>query len=467
MVSGSRRRRAIHLQWCRDWSLWRLPRAVLIYVLTVEAVAVVAVASVATLVPVTGRHWTWFAVLSAAAVVHFEAARGLERVREVAAEGSPYAHPQSIWLFAGVLVLPPPLLAGLVAVSYGYGWLRIYRSSPLHRKVFSAATVLLACWSAGAILVAVHPDPALPHAAQLNGPTGLGALVAAGVAYWLVNLALVLGAIVLSSPTRPGRDVLGPPSQQLVIAASIGLGTGLAVVLVTAPWVMPVLVVTMLGMHLGLLLPVYRTAARVDGKTGALTSVAWTERAAAELTRAKAVGMPVAVLVLDLDHFSDINNTHGHLAGDHALRAVAAEVRRQVRDGDLVGRWGGEEFVVLLPGTDLTAAWQVAERIRETVRIPLTDLPTDDLRTASFSSLSSPFSASTPPSSPLSAPSSTSAASASDGTLQITASLGVAGFPAHGDTVDRLLLAADTALYRAKNNGRDRVEMASARGAGS
>ncbi|MFE2757805.1 diguanylate cyclase [Actinosynnema sp. NPDC059335] len=412
------------------WSLWRLPRVVLVYVLAVEVVAVAAVAAVATLTPVTGRHWAWFGLLAGAAVVHFEAARGLERVREVAAEGSPYAHPQSIWLFAGVLVLPPPLLAALVVVSYGYGWVRIYRRSPLHRKVFSAATVLLSCWSAGAILLAVHPDPTTPHAAQLTGPVDLGALVAAGVAYWLVNLALVVGAILLSTPARPGRDVLGPLSQQLVIAASIGLGTGLAVVLVTAPWVVPVLVVTMLGMHLGLLLPVYRAAARVDGKTGTLTSVAWSERAAAELGRAKATGTPMAVLLLDLDHFSHINNTRGHLAGDHALRAVAAVLRRQVRDADLVGRWGGEEFVVLLPGADPVVARQVAERIRAAVRTPLTDLPD-----AGFDD---------------------------GGELRITASLGVAAFPPHGDTVDRLLLAADTALYRAKNNGRDRVETAPA-----
>ncbi|NUT45845.1 MAG: diguanylate cyclase [Saccharothrix sp.] len=430
MVAVTRRRRASPLGWCVGWSLWRLPRAVLVYVLAVEAIAVVAVVVTASLTPVTGRHWVWFAVLAGAAVVHFEAARGLERVREVAAEGSPYAHPQSIWLFAGVLVLPPPLLTALVAVSYGYGWLRIYRRSPLHRKVFSAATVLLGCWSAGAILFAAHPDATLPHAAQLTGPVGLGALVAAGVAYWLVNLALVVGAILLSTPTRPGRDVLGPLSQQLVIAASIGLGTGLAVVLVTAPWVMPVLVVTMLGMHLGLLLPVYRAAARVDGKTGALTSVAWTERASAELNRAEATGVPLAVLLLDLDHFSRINNTRGHLAGDHALRAVAAELRRQVRDADLVGRWGGEEFVVLLPGANLAAASQVAERIRTAVRAPLTDVPTTN--------------------------------AVVDDMVRITASLGVAVFPAHGVTVDQLLLAADTALYRAKHNGRDRVETAPA-----
>jgi diguanylate cyclase (GGDEF)-like protein len=411
-----------------------LPRAVLVYVLAVEVVAVVAVAASATVTPLTGRHWVWFGVLAGAAVVHFEAARGLERVREVAAEGSPYAHPQSIWLFAGVLVLPPPLLAGLVAVSYGYGWLRIYRRSPLHRKVFSAATVVLGCWSAGAILLAAHPDPALPHAAQLTGPVDLGVLVAAGGAYWLVNLALVVGVILLSTPARPGREVLGPLSQQLVIAASIGLGTGLAVVLVTAPWVVPVLVVTMFGMHLGLLLPVYRTAARVDGKTGAQTSVAWTERAAAELARAEATGVPMAVLMLDLDHFSDINNTRGHLAGDHALRAVADELRRQVRDGDLVGRWGGEEFVVLLPGADLTAARLVAERIRAAVGVPLTDVPGAGARGIAE--------------------------------LRITASLGVAVYPAHGETVDQVLLAADTALYRAKNNGRDRVETAPAGGVG-
>src|SRR6185312_8514453 len=87
-----------------------------------------------------------------------------------------------------------------------------------------------------------------------------------------------------------------------------------------------------------------------DGKTGLLNAAAWHAQAERALRRASRHDGAKGVLVLDLDHFKSVNDTYGHLAGDQVLAAVAAALRTEVRDRDLVGRFGGEEFVILLIG---------------------------------------------------------------------------------------------------------------------
>lgn len=128
---------------------------------------------------------------------------------------------------------------------------------------------------------------------------------------------------------------------------------------------------------------------------------------------------PLSLIVLDADHFKDYNDRHGHLAGDDALRCLARVIRINVRQDDMCFRYGGEEFVVVLPGQDRTHAVVVAERIRE----------------AYFRS------------------------SISNLDAAVTVSLGVAEFR-EGDTPEILLARGDAALYRAKERGRDRVELA-------
>ncbi|GIX30556.1 MAG: hypothetical protein KatS3mg124_1028 [Porticoccaceae bacterium] len=131
-------------------------------------------------------------------------------------------------------------------------------------------------------------------------------------------------------------------------------------------------------------------------------------------------GEPYAVALLDLDHFKALNDTHGHRAGDQALAAVAAEFRRTLRRSDVVCRYGGEEFLVLMPGTSLAQAVEVVDRLRAAVERLLLDLP-DGRR------------------------------------LQITLSAGVAAHPEQGADPDNLVRWADTALYAAKRAGRNRV----------
>ncbi len=160
--------------------------------------------------------------------------------------------------------------------------------------------------------------------------------------------------------------------------------------------------------------------ALVDGLTGLANRRAAANALHAEAARAERLETPLSIVLADLDGFKDVNDEHGHAVGDEVLRVFAGVLRDTVRESDVAGRWGGEEFLLLLPGADLDGAAQFAERVRAglaTRRIP-------------------------------SAPG-----------LRVTASFGVAEHAGESNS-DQLVAAADSALYRAKRGGKDRVERA-------
>ena len=396
----------------------------LAYVVTVVVSATLVTLATAWRTPAETLNWPWFLLLSSGAVLHLEAARGIERIREIGAEGSPHAHMQSVWLFAGVLVLPMPQLVALIVISYTHSWYRVYkRRAVLFRKVFSAATVVLGSATAQLVL-GWFPD----RAVDVDGPLGLLALVTAGFLYWFINYALVVTAIFVTNRQNPVRTALGNASDVLIVMASVGLGSGVAIIMTWRPWLTPMLLLTVLALHMGLLLPQFRVAARTDSKTGLVDATFWHDVAERELARARRLVSTVGVLILDLDHFKQINDTYGHLAGDRVLRAVADALKHSVRSYDLVGRFGGEEFAVLLPGVSTDEVRATAERIRfaiATLHIVAVDRLGRDQVVAG-----------------------------------LTASIGAAVFPDTATELSPLLLAADEALYQAKSNGRDRVEAA-------
>ena len=168
-----------------------------------------------------------------------------------------------------------------------------------------------------------------------------------------------------------------------------------------------------------------REALRYHATRDALTGL-WNRAAILEIldresTRAAREGAPLAVLIADVDHFKAVNDTSGHAAGDDVLREVATRLVRSVRPYDSVGRYGGEEFLFVLPHCEPSEAAGVAERVRCAVSGEPIGIP--------------------------------------QGTVSVTVSLGVAASRGIGDT-DATVRAADAALYRAKDAGRDRVEHA-------
>lgn len=156
-----------------------------------------------------------------------------------------------------------------------------------------------------------------------------------------------------------------------------------------------------------------------DSLTGCFNRRYLDETLERELWRSRREGYPLALVMLDLDHFKRVNDTHGHQAGDEVLRALAETLQAEIRQEDIFCRYGGEEFVVLMPHILLAVAAERAERWR---------LKVADMRVR-FGDLE----------------------------LTLTASFGVAAYPNHGRTADELTHFADMALYTAKSEGRNRV----------
>ena len=167
-------------------------------------------------------------------------------------------------------------------------------------------------------------------------------------------------------------------------------------------------------------LAVAEIRAATDGLTGLPNKRAVTDALKRTFAQAATTKAPLALLLLDLDHFKQINDQRGHAVGDQVLANVGATLRSVLRARDFAGRNGGEEFAVLLPDTEIGAALEIAERVR--AAIAEISLPGTD--------------------------------------VSVTASIGVAGFPGQASTLDRLERLADAALYLAKRQGRNRVELA-------
>jgi diguanylate cyclase (GGDEF)-like protein len=167
-------------------------------------------------------------------------------------------------------------------------------------------------------------------------------------------------------------------------------------------------------------LAVAEIRAATDGLTGLPNQRAVADALKRTFAQATTTQAPLALLLIDLDHFKQVNDQRGHPVGDQVLASVGATLRSVLRTRDFAGRKGGEEFAVLLPDTEIAAALEIAERVR--AAIAEISLPGTD--------------------------------------VSVTASLGVAGFPGHASTLDRLERLADAALYVAKRHGRNRVELA-------
>ncbi len=164
-----------------------------------------------------------------------------------------------------------------------------------------------------------------------------------------------------------------------------------------------------------------RRLATTDSLTGLANRRYFLAQVAQELARFKRYAKPAALLMVDLDHFKRVNDAYGHAAGDAVLRHFATVIRQVLREVDIPGRLGGEEFAALLPGTDPEGAQQLAERLRRT----MAESPTH----------------------------------AAGSSIEVTVSIGVTPLMRTDFAADAILGRADRALYRAKEQGRNRVEM--------
>jgi diguanylate cyclase (GGDEF)-like protein len=334
----------------------------------------------------------------------------------------------SAWWLPVALLLPPlfallaPALLGLLT------YLRVRRGA-VYRQLFSSAALGLAGACASALFRLMTPVAPEGRAAvwlTSQGPNGwllhprqAALAMACAVVFGVLNACLVGVAAWLVAPQARLADMLWDRERMLLDVTETCVGILVTIACALSALLLAVALPPVVLLQRSLLHSQLKAQARTDAKTGMLNVGAWQEESDLAIDRARRRDQPLAVLLADIDHFKEVNDTHGHLTGDAVLRSLAAEMRQQVRESDLVGRFGGEEFAILLVGTTAEEACRVAERIRRGA--------------GSVKVLSK------------------------DCLVGVTVSIGVAVLDSHGGDLGELLSAADKALYQAKHAGRDRV----------
>jgi diguanylate cyclase (GGDEF)-like protein len=336
---------------------------------------------------------------------------------------TPHVNLTSVWTFSAALVLPPALTPAVIAALYVHlfwrSWYRV-RGVRAYRLVFTASTVVLAAHTAWLVR-----DLVAPGADRWDHPMMVVAVAVAVLAYSAVNSGLVAAAITLHEKRLDLRRALGTGKENALEYGTLGLGAITALLISFNPAWAVMIVPALLVLHRSVLMRQLEEAASTDQKTGLANATSWTTLASAEVQRAARDGMQVGVLMVDLDHFKAVNDAHGHLVGDRVLQAVADTLTACARRYDVVGRWGGEEFVVLCPEVTPETLHAIGERICERVRelrVPIADHGTGPVV---------------------------------DG---LSVSVGMALYPEFGPELQDVLLAADDALFVAKDSGRNQVQ---------
>jgi diguanylate cyclase (GGDEF)-like protein len=304
-------------------------------------------------------------------------------------------------IFAAVLILPPTLAAVAIGAAFIPEWVR---SRPR--------------WYIVLFNIANFVGPALVARAcfdVLHGPTGREWALAA-----LVGIAafVVVQYSVLATMLRLARGVRVAETVRvdcvLIDAGLVSLGAAAAALWGVNQALVALTLLPLALAYRSLAIPGLIEATRVEPKTGLYNMRHFTSVVSQELERARRFERPLALLMVDVDHLRDVNTAHGHVAGDRALKSVAASLIRATREYDVAARFGGDEFCVLLPETELEGALVVAERIRSLV---------EESKVAP----------------------------------RVTVSVGVAAHRGGTATPEELLALADRAAYRAKFSGRNTV----------
>jgi diguanylate cyclase (GGDEF)-like protein len=405
-----------------SWPVWSLPRWLTLYVLAVIAADLAAIGVAAQATTFSVHDLALFGLLLGCT------AAAVELTRKTGEQGGIMTDVQGVWELPVAILLPPfyALVVPIARVSLTQ--CRV-RRAPVYRRVFTAAMVGL---SYGAASVIFHGLSGLmPRGADgalSRGTVWALLVIFAAVVKWVLNTAMVVVAVKGSDRTADIRGAfLNTEAIYNDVAetcAAILVTFGVAGIPLLAVAALPVVgLLQRSKSHVKLV-----SDARTDSKTGLLNAATWERESSAEVARAVRTQSPLAIAMVDIDRFKAINDTYGHLVGDQVLKEIANTLNTTLRDYDLAGRFGGEEFSLLLPQTRAVDAFRIAERVRATIAGLIIIAP-----------------------------------GANGGErVQVTVSIGVAALDS-GSTreLSELLAAADAALYRAKASGRDQVQMIS------
>jgi diguanylate cyclase (GGDEF)-like protein len=392
--------------WVRSWRLWAGPPAASCYIvaLTLAWLAAVAVGLATT----TARldHALTFALLVACG------AAAIEATRRLGEPAGPSKDLLSAWWLPIAFVLPPvySLLAPVVLMALSH--LRL-GTGPWYRRITSVAAIGLAFWSASwAFHLVSTTSRTLELAAGLQALAWTGTALLCAVLATFANSALIGIAVSASSPEVTLRGLVLDTDNLVLDWGEVCIGVILALLCTLNPLLALLALTPVLMLQRGLMHDQLKAAARLDTKTELLNAPTWEREATLEIARAVRTRSALSVLLLDLDHFKQVNDFFGHLVGDDVIRGVAGVLTAQTREYDRCARFGGDEFAVLLPQADAEEAQRTAERIRRNV-----------------AGLAVPT---------------------ANGFVAVSISVGVAHLASPDQDITDLLAAADSDLYRAK-----------------
>jgi GGDEF domain-containing protein len=317
-----------------------------IWLVLLAATGLVAVATIGpsnTVIDVTPFHWVTFGTLVFLATVAqlFEATYGKQSY-----------YPHIVFFFAGVLLLPPPLFIMVIVIPHIVEWgkerwvkgphLRNWYIQPFNISSHVIAAYV-AHWTYNLVLANT-----LPLAMLSPVVTALAAaLIYIAINHILVGQALVLARNISWKQSR----VLELPS--LLPDVIMGfLGYVVSVLWTINPWLILPAISPLVLMYQALMIPQLKQEAQTDSKTGLWNARHFASIFAMEMDRAKRFNRPVSLIMADLDLLRNINNTYGHMAGDAVLAGIGRIIRETVREYDIAGRFGGEEFAIALPETE-------------------------------------------------------------------------------------------------------------------
>lgn len=424
MEASSITRRMLARAKITDWVWWQLPGTLRFYV---GAVPVLALGFIG----YTASQTTW----SVYELLKFGLLLTCGLISVAATPRIAYLQAGTVKDFITAWVLPvavllPPVYAILIPAPLFFLQQRRVHKGVVYRRVFSGAAIGLA-YGAGSVVFRAFP------ASFAGGSIGTGrhaltwavAVVVCELVGSRGHQLLIFTAVKLVDPTvKLAKTELTREALAGNFAES-DLGILITAVVAVSPLLAILAIPTVLLARRFMMHGALVQQTRLDVKTGLLNAAAWEKDAAAEIDRAVRTRTPLAVALVDIDHFKVVNDTYGHLAGDHVLRALSDALRGQLRGYDLAGRFGGEEFILLLPQTREADARNVAERLR--THIASMEIPADG-----------------DPDCPLQ--------------VRITISVGVAALDSGSRELTDLIAAADAALYYAKEAGRNRTHVISA-----
>ena len=406
----------------RSWLIWSLPRWLAIYVLAVIAADLVAIGIAAQAAAFSVHNLALFGLLLGCV------AAAVEMTRKAGEQSGIMTDVQGVWALPLAILLPPfyALVIPIARVSLTH-W-RV-RRGPVYRRVFTAAATGLSYGAASATFHGLSGlVPSGPGGTLSHGQVWILLVIVAALVKWALNTALPIVAVKGSDRTADIRKAFF--NREAIYndvaenCAGLLVTFGAAAVPLLALAALPVVrLLQRSHSHVKLV-----SDARTDSKTGLLNAATWERESTAELVRAIRTESPLAIAMLDVDKFKAINDTYGHLVGDQVLKEIASTLNTLSREYDLAGRFGGEEFALLLPQTRAVDAFRIAERVRAKV--------------AALSIIA--------------------AGSSGGERVHVTVSIGVAALDSGSKReLSELLAAADAALYRAKDGGRDQVQMIS------